>query len=400
MNETPALRSSTTAPVHLRHQNWSRKESQEGKGKNGIDRVETGNCRENGRSFSPDLIRAALGQDDGSSREAESVRRIGGESEHGGKEIGYDENFLGATNTVPLPKPMGEAGEQVLHFGRNGEWVRKYTHFSIVMSKERKVAMFTADNLDGASLRDDVKRGKWQIDEVIGSEHQLSDSLYSGSALTRGHMVRRRDVVWGSREEAERANDATFNYPNAVPQHGELNCKKWNDLENWLLERARKQDQKLCVFTGPVLADDDVSFRGEKIPADFWKIVVLERESDHKLAAAAFVMSQRDLLRNLDRPKSVNSGSSRGSDGMVETDAVAPYQVSIDEIEKNTNLDFGDLKDVDAFALFQEVISKAANSLHHQGGSPGSMYLAQALTIDPIPALSRRCINSAEDIII
>jgi DNA/RNA endonuclease G (NUC1) len=398
MDTMSALKNSFDTPLFLRNYDRPMNASGEGSWKDQADTVVMEN--KSRRTIAPDFVRATLQNAAAINPQGkERIEKIGDEREASGKEIGYDEHFLSADHPVPLPKPVGEAEAKVLHFGRNGESVRKYTHFSIVMDKERKLAMFTADNLDGASLRDDIKRGKWQIDEVIGSEHQMGDSAY-GNPLTRGHMVRRRDVVWGSLEEASKANADTFSYPNAVPQHSELNCKKWNDLENWLLERARKQDKKLCVFTGPVLAADDPSFRGEKIPADFWKIVVLEREGDKSLAAAAFVMSQRDLLRNMDRSKQTRGGGSQGSDGMVETEAVAPYQVSIDEIEKLTNLDFGDIKDVDAFALFNEVARKAANSMRSKGASPNSMYLAQSIMADDVPEFSRRCINSAQDIII
>jgi DNA/RNA endonuclease G (NUC1) len=310
---------------------------------------------------------------------------------------GYDENFLGAGMTVPLPKPTGKAAEQVLTFG-NGETVRKYTHHSIIMNKERKMCMVTADNIDGPSLRMDIDRAKWQIDPVIGAENQLGEEIYKNNVLDKGHMVRRRDVVWGDKDTAAKANMETFYYPNACPQHARLNQEKWNDLENWLLQRADKEKQRLSVFTGPVFADNDMNYRGEKIPGQFYKIVVLERESDHQVAAAAFMMSQEDLLRNVDKQKQPSGGEhDRGE--TVPTEAVAPFQVTIDQIEKLTNLDFGGLKGVDAYALFQEG-QKSQEAQQAKGTSPYSTYLADNISINDLPDLFPRYINSAQDIII
>ncbi|MDQ7821250.1 MAG: DNA/RNA non-specific endonuclease [Candidatus Eremiobacteraeota bacterium] len=309
-------------------------------------------------------------------------------------EGGYEESFLGGDKKVPFPKMTDDTAETVLHFGREGETVRNYTHFSIVMNKDRKMALFTANNLDGKSLRDDIKRGKWEIDEIIGAENQLGDYIYSGNNLDRGHMVRRRDVVWGDRQEATRANNDTFFFPNAVPQHGSLNQNNWHDLENWLLQRADQQEKRLSVFTGPVFSSDDISYRGSQLPGEFWKIVILERESDHKLAAAAFMMSQKELIQHINNKKTPQGRGGGESQDMVDTSAVAPYQVTIDTIEKATGLDFGDLKDIDAYALFQEEQGRRA------GSRPAAATYLESDAAALLPELSRHFIASPGDIII
>ncbi len=317
-----------------------------------------------------------------------------------GAGVGYNECFLGEGMKVPLPSVIGDAKEKVLTIPGTGEKVRHYTHFSIVMNKERKLAFFTASNLDGPSLRDDIKRGKWEIDEVIGAENQLGNSVYSGNSLDKGHMVRRRDVVWGSKGEASKANSETFYYTNAVPQHGDLNQNKWLDLENWLLQRADQQKKRLTIFTGPVLADSDIKYRGEKIPEDFWKIIVLERESDHKLAACAFMMTQREYLRNVEGNKKPRNGGGSDDGENVNTSQIAPYQVTLAEIEKLTSIDFSDLKEVDAYALFQEEQAKTRKHESSRGASPYLTSLDSSITEEIVPELFRRYINAPADIII
>ncbi len=257
--------------------------------------------------------------------------------------------------------------------------------------------MLTAVNIDGSSLREDIDRGKWDSDPVVGAGNQCGESLYKNNIIDKGHMVRRRDVVWGDKSIAAKANQETFYYTNAAPQHAGLNQQKWLDLENWLLQRADRNQQKLSVFTAPVFSDNDITYRGTKIPGQFFKIVVLQRESDHQVAAAAFMMSQEDLLKNLDKQKQPNSGQKR-TDEIVPTEEVAPFQVTVEQIEKLTGLDFGGLKSIDAFALFQE--QQKAEQARGTGKAPYSTYLADSFTMADLPDAFPRVINSAQDIII
>ena len=62
-------------------------------------------------------------------------------------------------------------------------------------------------------------------------------------------MTRREDVQWGITDEAaQEAADSTFFYPNAVPQHKELNQRIWKRLENYILHtETRKKSLKLST---------------------------------------------------------------------------------------------------------------------------------------------------------
>ena len=152
--------------------------------------------------------------------------------------------------------------------------------------------------------------------------------------------MRRLDVCWGTNAEAKRANDETFHYTNAAPQHKKMNEGEWAQLENWLLERAEEKEKKLCVMTGPVFRDDDKTFSGERIPADFWKIVVLRKGSDNKMAACAFIMSQKERSHHLKRKNDTvpalisNNNSNNAILDKVDTSHIAVYQVPIETIEK------------------------------------------------------------------
>ena len=152
--------------------------------------------------------------------------------------------------------------------------VLRYTNFSVVMSQSRRMPVVTAVNIDGEQLLNLPRRGDaWSFDPRIPREAQVGNELYASNPLDRGHMVRRLDPVWGP--HARTANEDTFHYTNACPQHAQLNQRTWNDLENYILDNAGARGLRVSVFTGPVLGHDDPDYRGIQIPREFWKIAAL-----------------------------------------------------------------------------------------------------------------------------
>ena len=99
----------------------------------------------------------------------------------------------------------------------------------------------------------------WHLDERVPADEQAGPELYARNDLDRGHLVRRRDPVWGADAEARQANYDTFSYANAAPQAADFNQSKelWNGLEDHVLAYAETNELRLSVFTGPVFADDD-----------------------------------------------------------------------------------------------------------------------------------------------
>ena len=113
-----------------------------------------------------------------------------------------------------------------------------------------------------------IKRGddQWFQDGRIPLEMQLQDVTTATPTSTAATWCAGEDPNWdpgapGRRRElrAQRANEDTFHYTNAAPQHSRLNqgAELWLGLENHVLESARTHGFKACVFTGPVIRDDD-----------------------------------------------------------------------------------------------------------------------------------------------
>lgn len=238
---------------------------------------------------------------------------------------GYDPLFLGEESRVPLPQLTPAMLEDVART-ESGSLILDYVHFSIVMSKSRGLAYFTAVNIDGKrAVAIDRGRDKWKFDPRISQEYQYGNEVYANNDLDRGHLVRRQDPNWG--DQAKQANDDTFHFTNSAPQHKELNQKTWLDLEDYILTNAQTHGLKVSVFTGPVFRVDDMVYRGRyQIPAEFWKVAVMVKE-DGKISATGYLQTQKNLVDNLEFAY-----------GEYRT-----YQVPISRLSQITGLDFGEL---------------------------------------------------------
>ena len=243
--------------------------------------------------------------------------------------IPYDPAFLGDGFQVPLPVPA--CGGRLYQSGR----VFDYIHFSLVMHQDRRMALFTAHNVDIARLRQ-ASGTNWDLDMRIERSAQTGPEAYLNNPWDRGHLVRRAAVVWGTEGEAKDASDSTFHYTNASLQHEKFNQDEWLALEDWVLQAAGGISSRLCVFTGPIYTRQDVFFQEFRIPSAFWKVVVLRDPADagQDLAALGFLMKQNEMWDDWNGATLLN---------------LRLYQVGIPEIGAYAGLDFGLLAQLDEF---------------------------------------------------
>jgi len=277
---------------------------------------------------------------------------------------GYQPTFLGAGYVVPLPTiPDGAAGDIAPLKSGDATGVLKYHHFSVVMHAQRKLAFYTAVNIDGKKgKRPERASDKWFFDPRMERKYQTGEELYKANPLDRGHLVRRLDPAWGTNAVAKVANDDTFHFTNCSPQHANLNQKIWVELEDHLLDHAQADDVKLTVFTGPVFREDDPEYRDLQLPRRFWKVAVM-RAQDGDLLAAGFVQSQRKMIAGL-----------KEADFLRQETRTDQFKVS--QIEELTGLRFN--------------IDPAADALH---GQPDHL-------IPEAGGLNGRRLTSVEDILL
>jgi len=209
-----------------------------------------------------------------------------------------------------------------------------YTHFSVWLSKSRKLPRCVAWNIDGDLKKSLPRKGIDFKKDDRGdlAQYQWGDELYKNNALDRGHVARRDDLVWGSSQaEASQANIDSFFFTNMTPQHEAFNQSKlngkWGLLENAILEDVTLAKLRVSLMGGPILSEDDPIYRQCQLPCEFWKIVCFTDGSDGIEKVRAFILTQADLLENL-APES------------LELDEFKWYSVPLSHIQERTGVIF------------------------------------------------------------
>lgn len=244
---------------------------------------------------------------------------------------GYNESFLGDF-AVALPRPVGSNRTDILKVDGADGGRLDYMHFSVIMSRARRMAMFVAVNIDGkSSVSISRTDDKWALDGRIPADAQWGEELYQGNLLDRGHLVRREDPNWG--DDAETANEDTFHFTNCAPQMAAFNQRTWLGLETYILKNTRRWEERVSVMTGPIFRDNDMRYRGARIPTAYWKVVAFI-DDQCKPSATAYMLDQVKELGQLE-----------AAFGAFKT-----YQRSVRYVETITDLDFGTLSQFDGFS--------------------------------------------------
>lgn len=233
---------------------------------------------------------------------------------------GFDPSFLGAKFVVDLPtitkvidgKVAPLRAQSVYGIPAPGSaavaaGVLNYNGFSVVVNGTRKLAIYSAANINGGVEFTNISRGedRWLFDDRIDRDHQIGNTLYAKNKLDRGHLTRREDMEWGENPvEATRRANGTCTWTNCAPQHALFNQDKhpdksirlWGGLEKYILEQtARHYQFRVQAITGPIFDKDDPTYRGVKIPLDYWKVVVAVDAND-QLFATGYILTQRKVL--------------------------------------------------------------------------------------------------------
>lgn len=288
---------------------------------------------------------------------------------------GYRADFIGTGDLeVPLPVPASRAAKaETLTYGdcrkaempprMNGHeaddpYVLDYFNYSVLLNKARRLAFYSAVNIDGGKRRDTGKRegDKWFDDPRVPERFYLGQSFYSGkmqeearrTPFDRGHLVRRLDATWGATEAlAKRNGDDTFHFPNCTPQHMVFNQgsqkknRMWQGLEDYVLQKIESERHVACVFNGPVFGAKNGKFLNFRVPEAYWKLMVIAK--GRKPSAAAFLLAQSDLIRNVVTEEAVTFRP-------LTEDQIEAAQIPIRKLEAMTGLSFGPLAKFDALS--------------------------------------------------
>jgi endonuclease G len=147
-------------------------------------------------------------------------------------------------------------------------------------------------------------------------------SDYTHTGYDRGHMAPNHAIstLYGRDAQLE-----TFSMVNITPQKPNLNRKIWQRLESIEINKFAVWFKDVWVITGPIFSDNPKKLKGKgkssnvQIPKAFYKIYVVPGVKKHSpKQVLAFII-----------PQGVRGGA-----------PLTRYITTIDEIEKQTNLDF------------------------------------------------------------
>lgn len=220
-----------------------------------------------------------------------------------------------------------------LHKKAKDHELRKFENYQICYRESYEQAEWSAYELQLSELKKNSERSNdFRPDpEISTGSATLAD--YKGSGYDRGHLSPAADFSF-----SEKAMSETFYMSNMSPQFPDLNRGTWQELESKVRDWSRKFG-RVYVISGPVLekpASEYESIGANKVsvPQYYYKVVlapVYENKEDSKTPDdAKSVITIGFILPN------------KKCDGTFWN-----YAVSVDEVEKRTNLDFFSLLDDD-----------------------------------------------------
>jgi DNA/RNA endonuclease G (NUC1) len=205
---------------------------------------------------------------------------------------GFDTKFLGDDFEIPLPGVYGSAA------------VLRYNHFTVVMNPARRLAHYSAYNVDGHQFQDLARPDEWAADPILPESLQINRQLLTRSGYDRGHLMAQKTIMWGDEISASISSKQAFYWTNIAPQLAWVNRKSWLRLEQ--LERKIAETYgKTIGFSGPLFSTDDEKFGGEQllqdgliaydtfqVPQAYWKVILCIENG--KLKTAAFCVNQNE----------------------------------------------------------------------------------------------------------
>lgn len=129
---------------------------------------------------------------------------------------------------IEVPRLSGNSTDWFVSYRVNGA-----VNYSIEWNSYWKNPRWVCFTFDSTNRGKNTRRtDAWNVWDKITPSQNITQSWYRG--YDRGHMVASSD-----RLQSADANRQTFYYTNMTPQLAGLNQQFWNELEQWVQDRAR-----------------------------------------------------------------------------------------------------------------------------------------------------------------
>jgi len=196
--------------------------------------------------------------------------------------------------------------------GSDGQIV-DHKYYSLCYNEDTEQADWVTYKLTRNSLAapNVDRQRRFNADPLVKTKSAVHKD-YSHSGYTRGHMAPAGDMAFNKTAMKE-----TFFMSNMSPQTKELNAGIWNDLEQSVRDWAF-DNKEIYITTGPLFYDDSPERIGKTkvaVPDAFYK-AILDYEGNEK-KSIGFIIPHQNF-----------------------NDPLQSFAVSIEELERETGLDF------------------------------------------------------------
>ena len=216
-------------------------------------------------------------------------------------------------------------------------------NYALEWNTKMRHAVWVAFYFDEATKLDNTNRNEvWAIDPMVPEGTCPTEDNHVRDGFDKGHLCASND-----RQFSAAANVQTYYYSNISPMMSSFNGGFWasfeilvqdwgrsNDYDKVYVTKGGTLDQLLVNFTGTQNGNDGVlpktdangmTIHGLPCPKYYFMAVLAEKED--AFYAIGFWMEHRDDY-------------GYEYDEFAPSDVMKKYAVSIDELEKNTGLDF------------------------------------------------------------
>ena len=211
--------------------------------------------------------------------------------------------FLIITILVPksIELPRTTSSDQIVY----------HNHYTLNYSEEHEQASWIAYSLSARQVDGSINRTNDFRSDPLVKTGSASLNDYKGSGYDRGHLVPAADM-----KRSYQAMSESFYLSNMSPQSPSFNRGIWKKLEKQIRDWALSYE-KIYIVTGGIL-DNSLSSIGPNdvsVPKYFYKVILDYEAPEFK--GIGFILPNKKSNHDLNH-----------------------YAVSIDEVERVTNIDF------------------------------------------------------------
>ena len=213
--------------------------------------------------------------------------------------------------SVSRPIPSGKDLEIPVSLVPRQEQIIHHKGYTVSYNKDLKIPNWVSYELTRQETKGKEKRSDNFIADPLVKGAIATNADYARSGYDKGHMAPAADMKWSPEVIKE-----SFYFSNMCPQHPQLNRRGWKNLEEKIRDWAIA-DSAIIIICGPIINQSSRTIGKNKVavPERFFKVVL-----------SPFVKPVRGIGFLFNNRQAV--------------EPLSTYAVTIDSIEKLTNMDF------------------------------------------------------------